>query len=92
MLKIEKQEKKALVERDEIHAIAEEKITPSNAKIQEELANLTKKEKELIVVKHIYQKFGSNKSDIIAYVYDSAESLKKFEPKKKEKKTPGAAA
>ena len=70
MMKIEKQEKKPLVERDEIHAIAEEKVTPSKAKIQEELANLTKKEKDLIVVKHVYQKFGSNKSDVIAYAYE----------------------
>lgn len=91
-MKIEKQEKKSLVEREEILAVAEEKVTPSKAKIQEELAVLIKKDKELIVVKHIYQKFGSNKSNVIAYAYDSAESLKKFEPKKKEKKAAVAAA
>jgi ribosomal protein S24E len=87
MIKIEKKENKLLLEREEIQAISQDKVTPSMASVKEELANLLKKDKELIVVKKVESKFGVQEARITAYVYDSPESLKKFEPKKKEKKT-----
>ncbi|MFH1823137.1 MAG: hypothetical protein ABH817_00245 [archaeon] len=80
-LTVQSQEKKPLVEREEIKAIAEAKITPSNQVVKEELAKQLNKDKKLIVIEHIYQKFGSNESTILAFVYDSMESLEKFEPK-----------
>ncbi|MCS7134399.1 MAG: hypothetical protein NZ889_00870 [Candidatus Pacearchaeota archaeon] len=82
---IEKKEYKPLVERTEILAKAEKEITPTKEEIREQLSSLLEKPKELIVVKHIYQQFGKQESKIIAYVYDSQESLKKFEKNKKEK-------
>jgi ribosomal protein S24E len=85
-LKIIKKDVKKLVERTEIYAKAQEKKTPSNIEVQEAIAKELGKEKELIVVKKIKQEYGYNKENILAYAYDSAESLKKFEPKKKEKK------
>ncbi|MEM4702889.1 MAG: hypothetical protein QXP53_00140 [Candidatus Pacearchaeota archaeon] len=85
-MRIEKQEYKPLTSRTEIEAKVEAKITPSNLQIQEELSKKLEKDKELIVVKHIYQSFGKHEAKIIAYVYDSKEALKKFEPKKKERK------
>jgi len=91
-LKIEKQEEKKLVERLEIRAKATAfQATPSNAQVQEELAKQLGKPAELIVLKHIYQEFGSSEADILAYVYNTPESLKKFEPKKRGK-TAGAPA
>lgn len=91
-VKIEKQEEKKLVERIEIRAKATGfQATPSNAQVQEELAKQISKPAELIVIKHIYQGFGSLAADILAYAYNSPESLKKFETKKKEKKTAGAS-
>lgn len=87
MIEIQKKENSVLLEREEIRAISNDKVTPSMIKVQEELSNLLKKDKELIVVKKVNPKFGMQKCDITAYVYNSAESLKKFEPKKKEKKT-----
>ena len=92
-LKIEKKEEKSLVERTEIIARATGfQATPSNAQIQEAIAKELNKPAELIVVKCIDQGFGMQEAEIKAYAYNSQESLKKFEPRKKEKKTPGAPA
>lgn len=85
-IKIEKQEHKPLVERDEIIVKIESKITPSNAHLKEEIAKKLNKEQELVIIKKIDQKFGEHKANALAYVYKSHESLLKFEPKKKEKK------
>jgi ribosomal protein S24E len=81
-----KQEKKPLVGREEIEAQVTTYPTPSNNQVQEELAKKLNKNPELVVIKHIYSKFGSHENKIIAYIYDNQETLKKFEPKSKEKK------
>lgn len=86
MLKIIKKEYKPLVEREEIVGIYESKVTPKRADLIEELATQLKKQKDLIVIKHIYQEFGKNESKIFIYVYDSIESLKKFEKTKEKPK------
>jgi ribosomal protein S24E len=86
MLSIEKKESKPLLEREEIYAIVKSKVTPSLTSVQEEIANKLEKKKELVVVKNVYQRFGKQEASVVAYVYDSEEALKKFEPKKKEKK------
>ncbi len=86
-LKIVKKDIKKLVERTEVYAEASEKKTPSNIEVQEAIVKELGKDKELVVVKRINQDYGRNKEKILAYVYDSLESKKKFEPKKKEKKT-----
>lgn len=87
MITIEKKENKPLLGREEIYAISQDKVTPSMASVKEELAGLLKKDKELIIVKKVESKFGVQEAEIKAYVYDSQEALKNFEPKKKEKKT-----
>jgi ribosomal protein S24E len=77
-------------------AIVEVKHTgaanPPYTVISKELANLLKADQKLIVVKHVYPKFGEGRSEVIAYVYKDEASMLKFEPKKKEKKTAEAAA
>jgi ribosomal protein S24E len=93
-MKIEKREYKTLVEREEIYAFNESDVTPSKSSIQEEISALVKKPKEQIVVKKIDQKYGSHESKILVYVYDSLDSLKKFElvnRRNKEKKAGEAA-
>jgi len=94
-MELEIKEKKymPLVERTEVTAKLKSKATPSNIEVQEELAKQLNKEKELVVVKHIYSEFGINEADVTAYVYDSKESIKKFEKvgKKAKKSTEEAA-
>lgn len=88
-IQILKQEKKSLIGREEIEATITVEITPSNKQVQEQLSKKLNKNPELIVIKHIYPKFGSHENKIIAYVYDTEESLKKFEKKKEKKKEEG---
>jgi len=78
-LKIEKKDHKQLVERMEIEAKSTSKTTPNNIEVQEAIASELKKDKELVVVKHIYPEFGSDQQKIIVYVYDSIDAKKKFE-------------
>lgn len=85
-IQIIKQEKKQLIGREEIEAQVTIFPTPSNKQVQEELAKKLNKKSELIIIKHIYPKFGSHENNIIAYIYDNEESLKKFEKKKEKKK------
>ena len=83
---IEKKEKNPLLEREEIKAIVKSNITPSNAQVKEIIASKLNKPAEVIVIKGIYPKFGKQESDVRAFVYNSEEALKKFEPKPKAKK------
>lgn len=85
ILKIEKQTRKPLVEREEIIAKAEANVTPKKADVQEQIATMLNKPKELVIVKHVYPQFGKKEAKIIVYVYDTLEAVKKFE-KQKEKK------
>ncbi len=55
-----------------------EKQTPSRENIKEELSKDLKADKQLILVDHIYTNYGDNKSDIIAYIYDSKEAMEKI--------------
>ncbi len=86
MITVEKKENKPLLDREEIYAIVKEKVTPSLALMQEEIAKKLEKKKELVVIKNVYPRYGKQEASVIAYIYNSEESLKKFEPKKKEKK------
>lgn len=59
--------------------------TPSEKEILEELAKKLKVDKELIAIRHIYQRFGSRKAKVIVHVYNSKEDLKILEKKGKKK-------
>ncbi len=66
--------------------------TPSNQQLKEELVKKLGAQQEVIVIRHIYTKFGGGKASFEAVAYKSKEQLDKIEPKKKEKKAaPGAA-
>ena len=65
--------------------------TPSKEETKKKIAEMTKANADLVIVKHIYTQFGSQKGKFIAYVYENEDMKKKIEPKKKEKKKkPGA--
>jgi ribosomal protein S24E len=86
MITVEKKENKPLLDREEIYAIVKERVTPSLTLMQEEIAKKLEKKKELVVIKNVYPRYGKQEASVLAYIYNSEESLKKFEPKKKEKK------
>jgi ribosomal protein S24E len=95
-LKIEKTDEKPLLARKEVSGSMtfEGKTTPSNADTAKQIASELKTDEKLVVVKGIYTGFGTNQAKFNAYVYNSAEDLKKIEPKnkKEEAKKEGEAA
>lgn len=62
--------------------------TPSKADLTKEISAKLKVDENVISIKKVLQKFGSNKSTVLVNVYNTPELLKKFEvynkkPKKK---------
>lgn len=64
----------------------DKQATPKNIDIKKTLAAAFKTAEDLVLVRHIYTKNGSANSRIIADIYGSNESLKKFEKTKRAKK------
>ncbi len=60
--------------------------TPTNQEILDKISKNLKVDHELIKLKHIYTKYGSTKSKIIAHVYGNVENLKRIEEIKKKPK------
>jgi len=56
--------------------------TPSRKQIRDALATKVKADPELVIVKHVYNKFGSEKAKVIANVYSNKDDMKKYEDKK----------
>ena len=53
--------------------------TPKTADVKKEIATLAKSQEDLVVVKAIKNKYGEEKADVFAYVYNSLDELKKLE-------------
>jgi ribosomal protein S24E len=53
--------------------------TPSNTDVKKEVARILKVKDELIAIRHIYQRFGVNKSKVIVHVYEKESDLRKLE-------------
>ncbi len=98
-LKITKKKDNPLLSRAEIEAESSffNESTPKKEDIKKKISNMEKADEKLVVVKSIYNDFGTGKADVLAYIYKSEEELKKTEPilpnslskaqtKKKEKK------
>ena len=73
--------------------------TPSNKDVAKELSKQTKANENLIIIKHIYSRFGTNQSDVLAYIYNDEERMKEIEitkevkeEKPEEKPAPAAPA
>lgn len=60
--------------------------TPSKESIKKKASELLKVNENLIVLKHIYTKFGNNKSKVIINVYNDERDLKSLETFNKKKK------
>lgn len=69
-----------LLHRIEIEAeLTADGPTPSNKDVAKELAKQTKAAEKLIIIKHIYSRFGTNQSDVLAYIYNDEERMKEIE-------------
>ena len=66
--------------------------TPSNKALQEAIAKKLGVKSEVVIVRHIYGKFGGGTAKFEAIVYDSKEQFDKIEQKTKKQKEAEAAA
>lgn len=86
-LKILKQRETPLISRKRMTAeITFDKATPSRGDIVKEIAKKEKVSENLVVVKHIYQRFGQLKAKAICHIYFNKEDLERIEPEYLKKK------
>ncbi|MGM5482108.1 MAG: 30S ribosomal protein S24e [Nanobdellota archaeon] len=81
-IEITKEKETPLLSRKRITAWAHhEKATPSRKEVLSQLAKKAKTKPELVIIKHIYTRFGETNMKIIAHVYKDRETLEKLERK-----------
>ena len=88
-MKAEKDFRNDLLKRREILFFLEERSNPGSAKMQEHCASHFKVEPDRVVIKRVFNNFGSHEFFAEAFIYDSVEDKMSTEPKPKAKK--GAA-
>jgi ribosomal protein S24E len=82
-IEILKEKDMQLLSRKRVSAmIQSEGPTPSRLDLKKQLAKKLNKDPELVILKHIYPKYGKSDVKVIAHVYDNKEELEKFELKK----------
>lgn len=87
----EKEVEMPLLERKRVtFKLVFEGATPKMEDVKKLVASKMKLAEDSVEVRHIFQKFGEHQAKVIAHLYKSAEMLKKYEPKKKEKKAAAA--
>ncbi len=59
--------------------------TPSRTKLKSDIAKHLKTDEKLILIRHVYSKFGENKSKVIVHVYNDEKELNRLEKIKREK-------
>ncbi|MFC1730496.1 30S ribosomal protein S24e [candidate division KSB1 bacterium] len=79
-LEIKKERDTPLLSRKRVTLMAEyEGATPSRLDVKKEVAKKVSAKENLVIIKHIYTRFGSQKSKIIAHVYSDEAEMKKLE-------------
>ena len=85
-LKLLEKKEAPLLSRTEVKAeLTFENATPSNEQVRDKIASLMSVNNSLVVIKNIYTKFGARKASVNALVYSDENTLKRIEPKIKEK-------
>lgn len=86
-MKILKQKDYILLNRKNINLEVEypKSKVPSKEEIKKQVASFLNADENLIVIKHIYPRFGISKADIIANVYNDINALKQIEESKSKK-------
>ena len=79
--------KNDLLKRREISIVIESNSNPGFEKSSKAIADKFRVSDDIITVKNIYGKFGSNNFTIDAFIYNSAEDKNKLKSKKKLKET-----
>ncbi len=75
--------------KDYVLELEHEGSTPSKEQVKQKIADLLKHGHDVIVLNHIYEKFGEHRVEIHASVYHDAEKLKHVEERKKKARKDG---
>lgn len=82
-VEITKQRETPLLGRTRVSAVAHfEDKTPSRLELQKAIASKIKKDANLVIIRHIYQRYGKREAKIIAHVYSDDKLIEKLEGKK----------
>ena len=74
---------KLLLPRKEVSVfVSFEGATPGRKQLRKSVADKVKAKEELVIVRHVYTKYGSKEAEVIAYVYDNEDALKALEYEK----------
>lgn len=80
-VQISKQGKMPLLSRERVTGFVHfEDKTPSRMDIKKALAHKIKAKEDMVVVRHIYQRFGEHKAKVIAHIYEDEKLMQQLEP------------
>lgn len=86
-IKIVSKIEKPLLSRNEISGeIDFSGPTPSKATLKKKLVEQLKTSEDMLVIKHIFTRFGEGKATFLAYHYTNKEDMNAIEPKQKKTK------
>ena len=81
-LEITKQRETPLLKRTRVSAMVTfENKTPSRLKIKSEIASKLKTDENLVIIRHVYQRYGKREAKVIAHVYKEDKFIEKLEGK-----------
>ena len=83
---IQEKDMPLLHRKDYVLELEHEGSTPNKEQVKQKIADLLKHGHDVIVLNHIYEKFGEHKVEIHASVYHDVEKLKHVEEVKKKAK------
>lgn len=56
-------------------------VTPSRIQVRDAVAKKVSADKDLVIIKHVYNRYGIEQAKVIAHVYDKKEDLMRYEEK-----------
>jgi ribosomal protein S24E len=81
-IEVTKQNDAPLLSRKRVTAFVDfAATTPSRLELKFALGTQLKVNPDLVIIKHVYQRFGARRAKLIAHVYDKKELLEKLESK-----------
>jgi len=84
-MNIKKEFKNNLLKRIELEFDYESDSNPGYEGVKKVVSEKYKADEGLIVVKKVSGNFGSNEFNVIVFIYENSDAMKKAEPKPKEK-------
>lgn len=80
IMEVLKEKDMKLLSRKRLTLLVENKgATPSRQDLVKEIAKKFKTDEELVIIKHIYQQFGKNKTKLMVHIYEDKDKMKIFE-------------